>query len=101
MDSIICVAVMTNLSAAVANLIMRFCSAGTAALPTSTARSPLATIIPSEAAIMPSNTPGSIASARSILAIKRTSCPFFEVCELASSRANSISCAFFGKLMAI
>ena len=35
MDSIICVAVMATLSRSRAILIMRFCSAGTAALPTS------------------------------------------------------------------
>jgi hypothetical protein len=47
MDSIICVAVMATLSSSRAILIMRFCSAGTAALPTSTARSPRATMMPS------------------------------------------------------
>ena len=46
-DSIICVAVMTSLFDSRAMRIMRFCSAGTAALPTSTARSPRATMMPS------------------------------------------------------
>ena len=53
-DSIICVAVMQTLSSSSAILIMRFCSAGTAALPTSTARSPRATMMPSEALRMAS-----------------------------------------------
>ncbi len=66
-DSIIWVAVITTLSISRASLIMRFCSAGTAALPTSTARSPRATMMPSLAFRMASST--GIASLRSILAI--------------------------------
>ena len=46
-DSIICVAVMVSLLRSRASLIIRFCSPGTAALPTSTARSPRATMMPS------------------------------------------------------
>ena len=53
-DSIICVAVITTLSSSRARRIMRFCSAGTAALPTSTARSPRATMMPSLARRMAS-----------------------------------------------
>ena len=67
-DSIICVAVMTTLSNSRAILIMRFCNAGTAALPTSTARSPRATMMPSLANKISCNL--GIASARSILAIR-------------------------------
>ena len=47
-DSIICVAVMATLFRLLAMRIMRFCSAGTAASPTSTARSPRATMMPSD-----------------------------------------------------
>ena len=46
-DSIICVAVMVSLLCSRAMRIMRFCSAGTEASPTSTARSPRATMMPS------------------------------------------------------
>jgi hypothetical protein len=42
--SIICVAVMTTLIGCARHLDHAFCSAGTAALPTSTARSPRATM---------------------------------------------------------
>ncbi len=66
-DSIIWVAVITSLFDSRAMRIMRFCSAGTAALPTSTARSPRATMMPSEASRMSCS--AGIASARSILAI--------------------------------
>jgi hypothetical protein len=52
-DSIICVAVMASLLCSRAMRIMRFCSAGTAASPTSTARSPRATMMPSEASGCP------------------------------------------------
>ena len=68
MLSIICVAVMTTLSISRAMRIMRFCSAGTAALPTSTARSPRATMMPSLALRMFSSC--GMASLRSILAIR-------------------------------
>ena len=71
-DSIICVAVIVNLSASSASLIMRFCKAGTAALPTSMAKSPRATIMPSLSAIMLLSASISIASARSTFAIVRT-----------------------------
>jgi hypothetical protein len=54
MLSIIWVAVITTLSCSRARRIMRFCSAGTAALPTSTARSPRATMMPSLALRMDS-----------------------------------------------
>ena len=70
-DSIIWVAVIVNLSASKAKRIMRFCKAGTAGLPTSIAKSPRATIMPSLSAIILSSAPGAIASARSTLAIKR------------------------------
>ena len=66
-DSIICVAVIASLFDWRAIRIMRFCSAGTIALPTSTARSPRATIMPSEASRISCKT--GIASARSIFAI--------------------------------
>ena len=61
------VAVMTMRSISRASLIIRFCSAGTAALPTSTARSPRATMMPSDAFRIASS--AGIASLRSILAI--------------------------------
>ena len=61
------VAVMVTLSSSRAMRIMRFCSAGTAALPTSTARSPRATMMPSLALRMASS--WGMASLRSILAI--------------------------------
>jgi hypothetical protein len=48
-DSIICVAVMVSLFLSRARRIIFFCRAGTAASPTSTARSPRATMMPSEA----------------------------------------------------
>ncbi len=53
--------------------IMRFCSAGTAALPTSTARSPRATMMPSDASMISAS--AVIASARSILAMSSASPP--------------------------
>ena len=68
MLSIICVAVMLKRRISRARRIMRFCSAGTAALPTSTAKSPRATIMPSDASIMSSKF--SIASMRSIFATR-------------------------------
>jgi len=55
MLSIICVAVMAILSISRAMRIIRFCRAGTAALPTSTARSPRATMMPSLALRMASS----------------------------------------------
>ena len=64
--SIICVAVILKRRNSRARLIMRFCNAGTAALPTSTAKSPRATIMPSDAKIISSKF--SIASTRSIFA---------------------------------
>ena len=73
MDSIICVAVMVNLLSSRAMRIMRFCSAGTDASPTSTARSPRATMMPSDADMMSSSVLGSTASARSILAMSNAS----------------------------
>ena len=51
-DSIICVAVIVSLFASRAIRIIRFCSPGTVALPTSTARSPRATMMPSEASMI-------------------------------------------------
>ncbi|MCY1239711.1 hypothetical protein D9M72_525210 [compost metagenome] len=100
MLSIICVAVMVSLLASRASLIMRFCSAGTAALPTSTARSPRATMMPSEACRISSSTPGWMASTRSILAIMRALWPCGWPATAASWRAISMSVAFFGKLTA-
>ena len=97
-DSIICVAVMTTLSISRAIRIMRFCSAGTAALPTSTARSPRATMMPSEALRIASSV--GIASARSILAISPGLWRHSSPATLHSWRAISMSVAFFGKLTA-
>ena len=74
-DSIICVAVMVSLFCSRARRIMRFCSAGTEASPTSTARSPRATMIPSQADMMSVSALGSTASARSILAMRKASPP--------------------------
>ncbi len=98
MLSIICVAVMTTLSISRAMRIMRFCSAGTDALPTSTARSPRATMMPSLAFRMDSRL--GIASVRSILAIIAGLWRFDSPATLASWRAISMSVAFFGKLTA-
>ena len=97
-DSIICVAVMTTLSISRAMRIMRFCSAGTAALPTSMARSPRATMMPSLACRMLSST--GIASLRSILAISAGLWRHGSPATLASWRAISMSVALFGKLTA-
>ena len=98
MDSIICVAVMTILSNSRAILIMRFCSAGTAALPTSTAKSPRATMMPSEARKISSSL--GIASARSILAISPGLWPNSAAATLHNWRAISMSVAHLGKLTA-
>ena len=97
MLSIIWVAVITTLSLASASLIMRFCSAGTAALPTSTARSPRATMMPSETRRMFSSS--GMASARSILAIRPGLWPA-GAATWHSWRASSMSVAVFGKLTA-
>ena len=56
-DSIIWVAVIVTLFSSRAMRIIRFCSAGTAASPTSTARSPRATMMPSEALRISSRLP--------------------------------------------
>src|SRR5919202_7003854 len=69
-DSIICVAVMVSLFCSRARRIIFFCSAGTAASPTSTARSPRATMIPSDPRMMSISALSATASARSILAIR-------------------------------
>ena len=97
-DSIICVAVIVKRSISRASLIIRFCSAGTAALPTSTARSPRATMIPSDALRIDSS--AGIASVRSIFAMRWVLCLYGSPATLASWRAISMSVAFFGKLTA-
>ena len=80
---------------------MRFCNAGTAALPTSIARSPRATIMPSLCSIMLLSALGSIASARSTLAMVRTLLtPYLALAASASLRAYAISAPSFGKLIA-
>ena len=76
---------------------MRFCSAGTAALPTSTARSPRATMMPSLACRIASSS--GMASARSILAIRPGRWPL-RAASSHSRRASRMSSAFFGKLTA-
>ena len=68
-DSIICVAVITTLLALLAASISCFCTATKLASPISTPRSPRATIMPSEASIIPGRNSSVMASARSILAI--------------------------------
>ena len=98
MLSIICVAVITNLSMSRAMRIIFFCSAGTAALPTSTARSPRATMMPSETCRISSRR--GMASARSILAIRPGLWPYWAAATLHSWRAISMSVAFLGKLTA-
>ena len=72
-DSIICVAVIVNLLRSAAIRIIRFCSPGTDAFPTSTARSPRATMMPSDASMISASAP--IASARSIFAIRSAEPP--------------------------
>ena len=70
MDSIICVAVITTRSILRARVMSSFCIPISWASPTSTPRSPRATITPSEAMTMPLSVFSSaITSARSILAI--------------------------------
>ena len=87
-DSIIWVAVIVNLSASSAKAIILFCNAGTAALPTSIAKSPRATIMPSLSAMMLSKAAGTIASARSTFAIVRTlPTPYLALAASASLRA--------------
>ena len=97
-DSIICVAVMTMRSISRAILIMRFCSAGTVAAPTSTAKSPRATMMPSLAFKMLSS--AGIASLRSIFAMSAGLCFQGSPATLANCRAISMSVEFFGKLTA-
>ena len=97
-DSIIWVAVITTLSSSRASLIIFFCSAGTAALPTSTARSPRATMMPSLALRICSST--GMASLRSIFAISAGLWRQGSPATLASCRAISMSVAFLGKLTA-
>ena len=94
-DSIICVAVITNLFCARAIRIIRFCRPGTAASPTSTPKSPRATIMASDASIIDSRL--SMASARSILAMMLAVPPAF----LTKVRASSTSSAVLGKDMAM
>ena len=89
-DSIIWVAVIVTLFFSRASRIMRFCSAGTAASPTSTARSPRATMIPSDASRISSS--AWIASARSIFAISIDLPPAARM----SSRAMYMSAPLFG-----
>ena len=98
MLSIIWVAVMATLSISRAILIMRFCNAGTAALPTSTAKSPRATMMPSLARKISSK--WGMASKRSILAISPGLCLKGSAATLQSWRAISMSVAFLGKLTA-
>ncbi len=98
MLSIICVAVMTTLSMSRAMRIIFFCSAGTAALPTSTARSPRATMMPSLTLRISSRR--GMASARSIFAIRPGLWRNSAAATLHSWRAISMSVAFFGKLTA-
>ena len=98
MLSIICVAVMTTLSISRAMVIIFFCSAGTAALPTSTARSPRATMMPSDTRRISSRR--GMASARSIFAISAGRWPYSAAATLHSWRAISMSMAFLGKLTA-
>ena len=93
-DSIICVAVMTNLSEARAIRIMRFCKPGTAAFPTSTAKSPRATMMPSEASKISCSK--GMASARSILAIICGLCPVASPAITASCLAMIISLGLLG-----
>ena len=100
MLSIICVAVMLKRPISRARRIMRFCKAGTAALPTSTAKSPRATMMPSDASMISSKF--SIASIRSILDTKPgcTLMPKAAHSLATASRAMCISAAFFTKLTA-
>ncbi len=98
MDSIIWVAVIATLSNSWAMRIMRFCKAGTAALPTSTAKSPRATMMPSLAFKILAK--WGIASARSILAIKLALCLNGSPATLHNWRASSMSVALCGKLTA-
>ena len=80
---------------------MRLCKAGTAAFPTSMARSPRATIMPSLSAMILLRASGSIASARSTLAIVLTlPTPYLALAASASLRAYAISAPSFGKLIA-
>ncbi len=69
---------------------MRFCNPGTAALPTSTARSPRATMMPSDASMISSS--AGIASARSIFAISIARPPAARI----SCRAMYMSSLLFG-----
>ena len=79
---------IVNLSASSAHLIMRFCSAGTAGLPTSIAKSPRATMMPSLSAIMLLSAAGSMASARSTFAMVRTlPTPYLALAASANLRA--------------
>ena len=98
MLSIIWVAVIAILSISRAIRIIFFCSAGTVALPTSTARSPRATMMPSLARRMASSC--GMASLRSILAIIAGLWRQGSPATLANWRAISMSVAFFGKLTA-
>ena len=92
---------IVNLSASSANLIMRFCKAGTAGLPTSIAKSPRATMMPSLSAMMLSKAPGMMASARSTFAMVFTlPTPCFVLAASANWRAYAISAPSFGKLIA-
>ncbi len=90
-DSIICVAVIVSLLRSRAIRIIRFCSPGTAALPTSTARSPRATMMPSDASMISSRYV--MASARSILAISSARPPAAR----SSCRAMYMSSLVLGK----
>ena len=89
-DSIICVAVIVSLFLLLAILINFFWMAGTCASPTSTAKSPRATITPSEASRTSSI--AWTASARSTLAIKSALPPLVR----SNSRAIYISAPLFG-----
>ena len=91
-DSIICVAVMVSLLCSRARRIIFFCSAGTEASPTSTARSPRATMMPSEPRMMSISAASPTASARSILAIRNALPPAARI----SSRAMYMSAPLFG-----
>ncbi|MNY30614.1 hypothetical protein D3C86_1647280 [compost metagenome] len=88
MDSIICVAVMTTLFSVRACWMMRFWMPTNSASPTSTPRSPRATITPSLARISESSASSSAtASARSILAMIQAWLP----ASASKARASSMS----------
>ncbi len=94
-DSNIWVAVMTTLPASLASEIIFFCKTGTRSGESSTPRSPLAIIIPSDSSIMASRSP--IASAFSILAITGISLPLPSSLCLSIALSPATSAAFLTK----